>query len=62
MPQILNANGNQLGDPMRGNSIVDSARNFDAKASQWITQNPVVSMLVAAGVGAGLGWVFKTRP
>lgn len=34
---------------------------FDEKVEQWIIHNPLLSLCLAAGVGAGLAWVLKTR-
>ena len=42
--------------------VVADGRTSDRKGSGWITDNPLASLIMAVGVGAGLGWLLKSRP
>ena len=47
-----------VADPDR---VVAVGQTSDRKVSGWITDNPLASLIMAVGVGAGLGWLLKSR-
>ncbi len=40
---------------------LSTAAGIQQETKAWITRNPLISIVMAIGVGAGLGWLLKTR-
>lgn len=56
---VVDPSIHRIEDP---DGVVAVGQTSDRKVTRWITDNPLASLIMAAGVGAGLGWVLKTRP
>ncbi len=47
--------------PVSQSSWLTSPEDAEQKVAKWIRKNPGLSLILAVSLGAGLGWLIKTR-